>query len=322
MIRFEKARHIFAELKGHAPFTLFGALAGVAFMLLFRMVDKVEPAVMFKIFHPGHVILSAMVTASLFSLHEKKKNYLLILIVGYVGSIGVATLSDCVVPYAGEKLFGLDIPAHAAMHDHDTAHEEGEPTVADNHIHTEDCEHEEVAITEHIHDENCEHDHKEIVAVTEHVHDENCEHEHAEIAANEHGHEGETAVACDLHDHGKGLHLGFIEEWYIVNPAALLGVLIAFIIPRSKCPHAAHVLISTWATGSHILMNMQSEMTIGAISVIFFILFVAVLLPCCISDIVFPLLFVRSDLRMAGSCGCHKIHSHGHEAAKNGENGK
>ena len=311
MIRFEKLRHILAELKGHAPFTLFGALAGVAFMLLFRMVDKVEPAVMFKIFHPGHVILSAMVTASLFSLHEKKKNYLLILIVGYVGSIGVATLSDCVVPYAGEKLFGLDIPAHAAMHDHGDAHEEGElgpegSAIADSHVH----------------DENCEHEHTETAAANEHVHSADCEHEHDDVAANEHDHEGETAVACDLHDHGKGLHLGFIEEWYIVNPAALLGILIAFIIPRSKCPHAAHVLISTWATGSHILMNMQSEMTIGAVSVIFFILFVAVLLPCCISDIVFPLLFVRSDLRMAGSCGCHKIHSHGHEPAKNGEDGK
>ena len=31
----EKTKHIIAELKGHAPFTLFGALLGIVFMFFF-----------------------------------------------------------------------------------------------------------------------------------------------------------------------------------------------------------------------------------------------------------------------------------------------
>ncbi|MHC4665322.1 MAG: hypothetical protein ACYS9T_05110 [Planctomycetota bacterium] len=31
----EKATHIIAELRGHVPFTLFGALLGIFFMLVF-----------------------------------------------------------------------------------------------------------------------------------------------------------------------------------------------------------------------------------------------------------------------------------------------
>ena len=53
----------------------------------------------FSIFHPLHVVLSAMVTAALFEIHRKAKSFLLILIVGIVGSIGIATLSDSILPF-------------------------------------------------------------------------------------------------------------------------------------------------------------------------------------------------------------------------------
>ena len=116
----EKAKHILAELKGHAPFTIFGALTGIAFMLIFKNLSKPHASTLFSIFHPSHVLLSAMVTASIFALHKKAKSFALILVVGYVGSIGIATLSDSVVPYIGESLLGLHIAAHTDLHaDHD-----------------------------------------------------------------------------------------------------------------------------------------------------------------------------------------------------------
>jgi hypothetical protein len=122
----------------------------------------------------------------------------------------------------------------------------------------------------------------------------------------EHDHEG--------HVHEEhGLHLGFIEEWYIVNPAALLGIFIAYFLPRTKFPHAGHILISTWASSSYILMNMQSDMTIGVLGGILITLFIATWLPCCVSDIIFPLLFVKSDVRLVGCCPDHAHHSHTHE---------
>ena len=237
----QKLKHIMVELKGHMPFTLFGTILGVLFMLIFKNIDKSHAGTLFSIFHPGHVVLSAMVTASMFSLHRKAKNFLLILVVGYVGSIGIATLSDSVVPYIGGSLFGLHVPTHAELHSCDD-HDSGE-----------------------------------------------LEHER----------------------HSK-LHVGFIEDWYIVNPAAVLGVLIAYFVPRTKFPHALHVLISTWASSSFLLMNIQNDISPAILATIFGILFVAVWLPCCVSDIIFPLVFVKSDLELAGPCPVHGRHSHPH----------
>lgn len=248
----EKAKHIGAELKGHAPFTLFGAVAGLAFMVVFMRIGKPVASDLFEVFHPMHVLLSAMATASMFAIHRKAKNFLLILVIGYIGSIGIATLSDSVVPYIGTKILGLDVPTHADIHS-----------------------------------------------------------EEVEEADGHEGHGHETPEE----DGGSKLHIGFIEDWYIVNPAALLGIIIAYLLPRTKTPHAAHVLLSTWASSAHIMMNTQGDITIAAFGGIFVILFIAVWIPCCVSDIVFPLLFVKSDITLVQTCKCadHAIHSHPHE---------
>jgi hypothetical protein len=229
---------ILSELKNHSPFTLFGALTGIVCMLLFKNSGAETSHRMFQIFHPSHVVLSAMVTASLFMLHKNKTTFLTILIIGYFGSIGVATLSDCVLPFFGESLLGVAIPVHY--------------------------------------------------------------HPHEEEAMSE-GPLKQTDPPEPEHE-GPKIHLGFIEEWYIVNPAAILGVLIAFFLPRTKFPHAGHVLISTWASSFHVLMNTHRELTTLILVGMFIVLFIAVWLPCCFSDIVFPLLFVKSETNL--------IHSH------------
>lgn len=245
----EKTKHILLELKGHAPFTLFGAALGIVFMLVFRNISGASRHTLFAVFHPTHVVLSAIVTASMFRLHTVKRHFVLVLAVGYFGSVGIATLSDIIIPHIGTELLGLNIPRHSRLH-------EGETTSPDKEHTTEADEHKR--------------------------------------------------------DEKHGLHFGFIEEWYIVNPAALLGILIAYFLPRTKFPHAAHVLVSTWASSSYLLMNMQSEMTIGVLCGALVTLFLAVWLPCCFSDIVFPMLFVKSDIQLAGSCLDHAHHSHAH----------
>lgn len=253
----EKAKHILAELKGHAPFTFFGALLGIIFMLLFRSVGGIGSHTLFAVFHPSHVVLSAMVTASMFKLHAAKRRFVLVLVVGYFGSVGIATLSDIVIPHIGTELLGLDVPTHAELHEHATTSTNNETTTG--------------------------------------------AHEHNEYAHKE-----------QIEHHERKIHLGFIEEWYIVNPAALLGILIAYFLPRTKFPHSGHVLVSTWASSSYLLMNIQSEITVAAAVGIFVILFVAIWVPCCISDIVFPLLFVEPDLVLAEECRYHRLHSHAH----------
>ena len=244
-----KAKHILIELKGHAPFTCIGALLGVIFMLLFRKIDSSGSHLLFSIFHPSHVVLSAMVTTSMFRVHELRKNFLLVIFIGYFGSVGIATLSDIIIPHLGTKVIGLEMPTHEQVHEHaieDKDHHPAEINIA----------------------------------------------------------KPQTAE--------KSIHLGFIEEWYIVTPAAFLGILLAFFLPRTKFPHAGHILISTWASSSYLLMTVTNEMNLAAALGIFTTLFIATWIPCCISDIVFPLLFIEPDIEMDGPCPEHARHSHDH----------
>ncbi len=200
-------RRIVSELIHHVPFTTLGAVSGIIIMVIIVLAN-VLPQVsqvsypIFYILHPAHVVLSALVTTALYKKYGNGKIWAAILI-GYVGSIGIATLSDSVIPYLGEVL--LDLP-------------------------------------------------------------------------------------------NKGIHIGFIEEWWIVNPAALIGIAIGLWKPTTKFPHAGHVLISTWASLFHIIMALGETVTWITLLAIFFFLFLAVWLPCCMSDIVFPLLFVRKRL--------------------------
>jgi len=238
------------ELKDHAPFTLVGTMTGIVCMLLFKNFSVEANHRLFQFFHPAHVVLSAVITASLFKLRSGKTNLLMILGIGYVGSIGVATLSDCVIPFFGETILGVAVPSHASLH---PSHEQ---------------ETRDPVQPEADHD----HDH---------------DHEH------EHGHE---AAPEEEHSHKPHLHLGFIEDWYIVNPAALLGILLAFWIPHERLhtqlPHASHVFISVWASSFHVLMNTTGDFSALMMFGVGVVLFIAVLLPCCISDIIFPMLFV------------------------------
>ncbi len=240
-----KVAIVLEELRAHAPFTLFGSLTGIVMMLLFRNLAETTSYRLFYVFHPLHVVLSAIVAGSIFRLHEKGRGILLVVLVGYCASVGTATLSNSIIPFFGESILGVAIPTEDKVHgDH---HDQAAPAVAPD------------------------------------------------------------IPAAAPQTHGPKIHLGFIEEWYIVNPAALLGLLIGNFLPRTKFPHAGHILISTWASTAHILMNTHTEVTALMILGMFCVLFIAVWVPCCSSDIIVPLLFVRTPHVHAG------VHDHDSE---------
>ncbi len=198
-------RTITEELRNHAPFTVLGAMTGLVVMVLLYKIPYRISYNIFYILHPAHVLLSAIVTASMYRLHITGKYKLLSLIlVGYFGSVGIATLSDSIIPYLGEAL--LDLP-------------------------------------------------------------------------------------------NKGIHIGFIEEWWLVNPAAFAGIAIAYFRPTTKFPHAWHVLLSTWASSFHIIMAVGGVLSGSLIITALIFLFISVWIPCCMSDIVFPLLFVGGNAK-------------------------
>lgn len=96
-----------------------------------------------------------------------------------------------------------------------------------------------------------------------------------------------------LHLPHRGIHIGAIEKWWLVNPLAGAGIALAFIRPRTKFPHAAHVLLSTWASLFHMTMALERDADAATMVLIAVFLFLAVWLPCCTSDIVFPLVFSK-----------------------------
>jgi len=186
------------ELKIHAPFTAFGALTGIVIMavIIHVRLPRAISSMLFWTFHPIHVLLSALVTAGMYRLHGAGSLWRTLLI-GYVGSIGIATLSDSLIPYIGEVL--LDLPY-------------------------------------------------------------------------------------------RSIHLGVIEKWWLVNPLAFAGILLAYIRPRTKFPHAGHVLLSTWASLFHMTLALGTGLSLSTAVLVTVFLFLAVWVPCCTSDIVFPLL--------------------------------
>jgi len=103
---------------------------------------------------------------------------------------------------------------------------------------------------------------------------------------------GETLLGLE----NRGIHIGFIEEPQLTIPAAFVGIAIAYWRPTTKLPHYGHVLLSTWASLFHIIMALGATVNWLIFPTIFAFLFLAVWLPCCTSDIVFPLLFVREKL--------------------------
>jgi len=248
----KKVAVIGAELRAHAPFTFLGALSGIVCMVLFKGLEYRTSHTIFYLFHPAHVLLSALVTASVFSLHSKRRSIGLVLVIGVIGSLGIATLSDSLIPYIGELLLGRAVDVHA--------HGTEQPAEGPGR---------------------------------------------AEPSAEPAEHPGRAAEAQPS-EHGEleQMHIGFIEAWYVVLPVAIIGSLVAYFWPRTRFPHAGHVLLSTWASSFHMLMAFGGQIPAWKLAGSGAFLFLAVWLPCCISDIVFPLIF--ADSRQVVGCGHHR----------------
>ena len=102
------------EMKHHAPYTLGGAVIGI--FLLDLSISQAwvghHSEDFFEVFHPAHVFFSAITTTALFRQYAPK-SWVRNILVGILGSIGIGTLSDCLIPFWGEMLVGME---HAHMH--------------------------------------------------------------------------------------------------------------------------------------------------------------------------------------------------------------
>ena len=56
-------------------------------MLLFYKISSDTAQTVFYVLHPIHVILSALVTASIYKKYTNKVNPIILILIGYIGSI-------------------------------------------------------------------------------------------------------------------------------------------------------------------------------------------------------------------------------------------
>ena len=201
-------KRIVHELLEHIPFTAAGAVAGIIVMVIIHFANTPRDIseVLFYTFHPLHIVFSALVTTAIYR-KQKNSRLWLVVIIGYTGSIGIATLSDAIIPYLGGNILSVAMEFHLPFL--------------------------------------------------------------------------ETEIMP---------YIG-IPEWIIVNAAAVIGIAIGFFKPTTKLPHMGHVLLSTWASLFGFIAFGVADW-LPLLPFIFFFLFLAVWLPCCISDIIYPLLWV------------------------------
>jgi hypothetical protein len=204
-------RHIGRELLHHVPFTAAGAVIGIGVMALITLCNtsiKVSESLFFT-FHPLHVIFSALVTTAIYRKQPGHKLWAVV-IIGYVGSVGIATISDAIIPFLEGSSLKIDMGFHLPF------------------LETEDMP-----------------------------------------------------------------FLG-VPKWIVVNGAALIGIAVGSFRPNTKFPHMGHVLLSTWASLFGFITFGTADW-LPLLPIIFVFLFLAVWLPCCVSDIVFPLLWTGEE---------------------------
>ncbi len=104
---------ILEQLKNHAPYTALGAVTGIIVMVIV-VVGKIPVGVSQTIFyslHPIHILLSALTTTSIYMKYGSRKIWMVVL-VGWTGSLGIATISDVIIAYFGAVLLQVPIEFH------------------------------------------------------------------------------------------------------------------------------------------------------------------------------------------------------------------
>jgi hypothetical protein len=117
-----KARYVLKELAQHLPFSIFGVSVGIilmgilTFFAILLQAEHLLPTAseeLFHIFHPSHVLFSAVATTAMFWKHER--NLLKAIMVGFIGSIVICSLSDVFFPFIGGLMLGADMHVHVCV---------------------------------------------------------------------------------------------------------------------------------------------------------------------------------------------------------------
>jgi hypothetical protein len=94
-------------------------------------------------------------------------------------------------------------------------------------------------------------------------------------------------------------HLPIIESPLFILGVAIVGSLFGLYIGLFKLNHSLHVFFSIFASLFYILA-FSIQINFWVILIISLLVFLLVFIPCCLSDIVFPLLFIKNPCKKCG----------------------
>lgn len=119
--------------------------------------------------------------------------------------------------------------------------------------------------------------------------------------------------------HGVEFHWCLTQHPMLVLPFTVVGVVIGLFAAETveRCTyysHSAHVFVSSAASLFYLISFGMMDWT-SRLGSVFVLLLIAVTLPCCFSDIAFPLLMIRKEARIKPACPIDHHHEHIEEAA-------
>jgi hypothetical protein len=122
--------------------------------------------------------------------------------------------------------------------------------------------------------------------------------------------------------HGVQFHWCLTAHPMLVVPFTVVGVMIGLFAAETveRCTyysHSAHVFVSSAASLFYLISFGMTDWA-SRLGPVFVLLLVAVTLPCCFSDIAFPLLMIRRESRIKPACPIDHHHEHIEEVAGHG----
>jgi hypothetical protein len=106
-------------------------------------------------------------------------------------------------------------------------------------------------------------------------------------------------IAGNIFSLSTTLHLPITENPVLIIATATAGAYIGVYLGLFKLNHMLHVFFSVFASLFYILA-FSANINIWIILGSSFIVFLSVYIPCCISDIVFPILFIKEPCKDCG----------------------
>ncbi|MCX8082977.1 MAG: hypothetical protein N3D17_06260 [bacterium] len=116
--------HIWRELRHHLPFSILSVSIGLIIVSIFTVITEMSgisdispfSEELFHIFHPVHLLFSAIATTAMFWQYERR--FWKAITVGFIGSVGICGMSDIIFPYIAGFLLGAHMSLHICIIEH------------------------------------------------------------------------------------------------------------------------------------------------------------------------------------------------------------